>query len=130
GGARGMGSAAASRSSFADRLRNIVAGATQGRGGAGGDVVILGTTKIIADERTNSLLIFANKQDLITISNIIEKLDVVLPQVLIEAIIMEVSLGDELNYGLSYLQRSPTVSGSFVGRGAINNIQSLMAENF
>ena len=130
GGARGMGSAAASRSSFADRLRNIVAGATQGRGGAGGDVVILGTTKIIADERTNSLLIFANKQDLITISNIIEKLDVVLPQVLIEAIIMEVSLGDELKYGVSYLESKPSISGGFSGIGGIKNIDFLNFNNF
>lgn len=126
--AGGLGGANASRSSFADRLRNIVNSAT--RGGQGGDVVILGTTKIIADERTNSLLIFASKQDLITISNIIDKLDVVLPQVLIEAIIMEVSLGDELRYGLSYLQKSPSVAGSFLGIGGIKNIDFLAASAF
>jgi general secretion pathway protein D len=127
-GAGGLGGANASRSSFADRLRNIVNSAT--RGGQGGDVVILGTTKIIADERTNSLLIFASKTDLSTISNIIDKLDVVLPQVLIEAIIMEVSLGDELKYGLSYLQRSESRAGDILGIGAIKNGDFLRTEVF
>ena len=100
---------------FADRLRNIVNKAS------GSDITVLGDTKIIADERTNSLLIFANKSDLMTISNIIEKLDVVLAQVLIEALIIEVSLGDTLDYGFSYGQRRPTTSGNFTGIGAIAN---------
>ncbi len=86
--------------------------------------------KAIADERTNSLLIFASKSDLATISNIIDKLDVVLPQVLIEAIILEVSLGDSLNYGVSYLQNKPATAGNFAGIGAINNGQFLKMDNF
>lgn len=125
-GGGGLNSGAAGRSSFADRLRQIVNKAASG----GGDIVILGTTKIIADERTNSLLIFASKQDLATISNIIDKLDVVLPQVLIEAIIMEVSLGDELKYGVSYLQTKPSTAGSFAGIGGINNGSMLGLNNF
>jgi general secretion pathway protein D len=73
--------------------------------------VVLGQTKIIPDERTNSLLIFANRQDLATISNIIDKIDVVLAQVLIECVVMEVVVGDNLEYGFSYLQRRATESG-------------------
>jgi general secretion pathway protein D len=88
---------------------------------AQGDIVVLGDTKIIADERTNSLLIFASKQDIATIRDIIDKLDVVLPQVVIEAIIMEVRLGDELDYGISYLQTDPTRKGNFTGIGGIAN---------
>jgi general secretion pathway protein D len=107
--------AAGGTGTFADRLRNIVNKAS------GSDITVLGDTKIIADERTNSLLIFANKTDLITISNIIEKLDVVLAQVLIEASIIEVSLGDELDYGFSYGQRRPTTSGDFTGIGGLFN---------
>jgi general secretion pathway protein D len=101
---------------FADRLRNIVNRAS------GSEITVLGDTKIIADERTNSLLIFANKSDLMTISNIIEKLDVVLAQVLIEAFIIEVSLGDELRYGFSYAQRrSANLPGGGTGFGGIFN---------
>lgn len=115
-GGGGFGSAAAGRSSFADRLRSIVARA------AGGDIVVLGQTKIIADERTNSLLIFASKQDMIAISNIIEKLDVVLPQVLIEALIFEIGLNESLEYGISYIQRKPSQIGdNAAGIGALKN---------
>ena len=46
---------------------------------------ILGQTKIIADERTNSLLVFASKEDMKMIKKVIAQLDVVLAQVLIEA---------------------------------------------
>ncbi|HAM70807.1 MAG TPA: hypothetical protein DCM86_04105, partial [Verrucomicrobiales bacterium] len=112
----------ANRGSFQNRLQQIANRA--GGGGSGqNDIVVLGQTKIIADERTNSLLIFANKQDLINISNIIDKLDVVLAQVLIEAIVMEVSLSDGLNYGVSYLQR-PKDAGKFTGTGGVNNGQA------
>jgi len=41
----------------------------------------LGQTKIIADERTNSLLIYASREDMKTIKEIVAKLDVVLAQV-------------------------------------------------
>ena len=103
--------------SFQDRLRNIVQ-----RASSSGDFQILGQTKIIADERTNSLLVFAGKQDMKMIKDIIKKLDVVLAQVLIEAIALEVSLDDSRNLGISYLQRNPSQGGNyFTGTGAINN---------
>src|SRR5205085_10671971 len=60
--------------------------------------------------------------DIKTIKDIIAKLDVVLPQVLIEAIIMEVSLGDTLNYGFSYLQQ-PKTSGRLQTAGGLNTGQ-------
>jgi general secretion pathway protein D len=119
GGVGGMGSQNAGRSSFANRLQGIV---NRAGAGAAGDIVVLGQTKIIADERTNALLIFATKEDVKTIKDIIAKLDVVLPQVLIEAIIMEVSLGDTLKYGVSYLQ-NPKTSGKLTTAGGINNGQ-------
>ncbi len=114
-GLSGLGSSAAGRSSFQSRLNAIVNKA------AGGDITVLGQTKIIADERTNALLVFASKQDLIQITNIISKLDVVLPQVLIEAIIMEVSLDDTMSYGISYLQQPKTAGKWNSLVGGVNN---------
>ena len=127
GGMGGLGGTGG-RSSFANRLQNIVNRA--GTGGGAGDIVVLGQTKIIADERTNSLLIFANREDVKTIKDIIAKLDVVLPQVLIEAVVMEVSLNDSVSYGVSYLQH-PKTSGKFTGAGAINNSKNTFSlQNF
>ncbi|HZO84038.1 MAG TPA: secretin N-terminal domain-containing protein, partial [Verrucomicrobiae bacterium] len=112
----GLGSGAAARSSFAGRLQQIV-----NRAASSGDIVVLGNTKIIADERTNSLLIFASKSDITTIRDIIEKLDVVLAQVIIEALVLEVGLNDDFEFGISYLQRKKDLGGGSEGAGAIIN---------
>src|SRR5439155_969254 len=63
GGAGGVGS------SFTERLQNIIKRASTPGSGGGGDFQIIGPNKIIADERTNSLLIFAGRQDMETITN-------------------------------------------------------------
>jgi general secretion pathway protein D len=111
--------AGANRSSFQQRLQNIVNRAGSS-GNSAEDIFVLGQTKIIADARINALLIFASKADLITISNIIAQVDVVLPQVLIEAVVLEVNLNNNMNYGFSYLQREPsTVANWFTGIGGI-----------
>lgn len=110
-------SAAANRSSFQSRLRGIVNRAAQG------DIQVLGDAKIIPDEDSNTILVFANKKDMEMIKMIIDKLDVVRPQVLIEAVIMEVTLGDELDLGISAIQKDQTgnwqgVLGSSAGASA------------
>jgi len=53
------------------------------------------------------------------ITNIISKLDVVLAQVLIEALVVEVTLGSDADYGISYVQNQ-VKSGRFASGGAIN----------
>ncbi|HOX55336.1 MAG TPA: secretin N-terminal domain-containing protein [Candidatus Paceibacterota bacterium] len=114
----------AAGSSFSQRLQNLIGKAAQQ-----GDIVVLGQTKIISDERTNSLLIYASKEDMKTIKEIVAKLDVVLAQVLIEAVIIEVTLTDSRDLGFSYLQH-PQSSGQWTGVGAINNKNFLNRESF
>jgi general secretion pathway protein D len=109
------GGGLAGANNFQSNLRNIIQ-----RAAGGGDFEILGNVKIIADERTNSLLIFASNTDMIMVKSIIEKLDVVLAQVLIESIIMEVSLNNTLDYGVSVYQ-PPKTTGNFTGGGGANN---------
>ena len=84
----GIGAAGGANASFTDRIRGIIGRAGSSGSGAGaGDIQVIGQTKIISDERTNSLLIYATRDDMKTIRKIIEQLDVVLAQVLIEAVI-------------------------------------------
>jgi type II secretory pathway component GspD/PulD (secretin) len=111
-------------SSFTDRLRNII-----NRASGQNDIQVIGQTKIIADERTNSLLIFATREDMKTIKDIVSKLDVVLAQVLIEAVIIEVSLNNNMDLGISYLAR-PHSAGNFSGVGAVNNTTFLNPGSF
>lgn len=113
-------------SSFTQRLQNLISKAS-----VSGEIQVLGQTKIIADERTNSLLIFASKEDMKMIKDIVSKLDVVLAQVLIEAAIIQVSLDDSHSLGVSYLQNKPSTPGnSFTGIGALNNNNMLSMNNF
>ena len=107
------GGAGGGRSNFAGRLGSIVSGAA---GGGAGGFSLFGQTKIIADERTNSLLVFANDEDMKMIKKIIKQLDVVLAQVLIEAIILEVNLTDGKNFNFSFSQ-NPSTRGQFTGAG-------------
>jgi len=60
-------------------------------------------TKILADERTNSILLMGEKGDIAALKNVIKGLDVMLEQVMIEAAIFEVTLGDDLNHGIQWL---------------------------
>ncbi|MGD1085820.1 MAG: secretin N-terminal domain-containing protein, partial [Verrucomicrobiota bacterium] len=107
-------------SNFGQRLGAIVNNAAGGGPGAGS---LFGQTKIIADERTNSLLVFANDDDMKMIKEIIGKLDVVLAQVLIEALVLEVNLSDTRNTGVSMLQNQLS-SHNLTGAGGINNLSS------
>ncbi len=85
-----------SSTSFSQRLRNIVNKASGDK-----EVEILQDARIVPDERSNSLIVFANKTDMAMITNILAKVDTLQAQVLIEAVIMNVSLSDDFTFGVS-----------------------------
>lgn len=62
--------------------------------GKGGDVV-----RIVAEKATNSIVVTASQDEFLEISETILKLDVFRPQVLVEALIAEVSMGKFKNIG-------------------------------
>ncbi len=107
---------------FSQRLQSIIQRAASGGGGQG-EIQLMGATKIIADERSNSLLVYATKEDLKTIKDIVSKLDVLLPQVLIESIIMEVTLNKNWNLGVSVAQEPKAYNQTVSGAGGFNNGQ-------
>ncbi|NLF21881.1 MAG: hypothetical protein GX590_01855, partial [Lentisphaerae bacterium] len=78
--------------------------------------------KILADERTNALIIMASKGDLATLRDIIHDMDIMLSQVLIETVVLEISLSDKLSTGIDWVQRT-LIAGegdrltAFAGRG-------------
>jgi len=109
---------------FQQRLQSIIQKASS-PGGQQDAIQVFGQTKIIADQRSNSLLIFATQADMERIKKVIEKLDVLLAQVLIEAVIMDVNLGNTLDYGVSAAQRQKTwqQNPSVNTAGLMNNNQ-------
>ena len=61
-------------------------------------------TTVLADKRINGLVVMTNKELVPTIESIIESMDIKLSQVLIETVIIEVSLGDDLNTGVDWVR--------------------------
>jgi general secretion pathway protein D len=118
------GGGAGGGSTFSQRLQSIIQRAAAG-GGAQGEIQLMGPTKIIADERSNSLLVYASKEDMKTIKDIVAKLDVLLPQVLIESVIMEVTLSKNWNFGVSVAQTPQAYNQTVTGAGGYNNGQQL-----
>jgi len=111
---------------FQQRLQNIINSTGGGGGGAGGkqdQIQLFGQTKIIPNESSSSLLIYATRTDMEVIKGIIAKLDVPLAQVLVEAVIMDVTLGNTFNFGTSIAQNPASLnpSGSILGGGGMVN---------
>lgn len=85
-------------------------------------------TRIIADNTTNSLVIRATPRDYRRIESALEQLDIRPLQVLIEATIAEVTLNDELEFGLQWFIRSGdfAVSETSQGQGPIGGVGDLL----
>jgi general secretion pathway protein D len=73
--------------------------------------------KVVADDTKNSLLIMADDRDYHRVLRVIQGLDVVPSQVLIEAVIAEVDLNDDLQYGVQWALQNKygTPTASFSG---------------
>ncbi len=94
-------------------------------GGGGGS----GSTRVIADKDTNSLVVTAAPKDMLAIRNVINQLDIRRRQVLVEAIIAEVSQTKASELGLDYAAYNPKV-GAITGilnqstQGALSSLAS------
>ncbi len=112
---------------FQQRLQSIIQRASSA-GGQPEPIQVFGQTKIIADQRSNALLVFATAADMERIKAVVAKLDVLLAQVLIESVIMSVDLNKSWNMGVSVAQNPKTLSPSVpvYGGGGMNNGQTFM----
>lgn len=83
----------------------------------------LPSVRIVADEKNNALVIYARPRDYRMIEDMIKRLDVVPLQVLIEATIAEVTLTNDLQYGLQWFFRQG--SNNFELSDAIGSIANV-----
>ena len=91
------------RAAAADRVRQAAGETAASKIGQ-----LSANTKILADKRTNTLLLMGTKGDIATLQDIVKKVDIMLAQVLIEAVILEVNLNNTTAYGVNWLQKSMT----------------------
>lgn len=89
-------------------------GTAQGNGGGNGSGGGTNAVRITSDEANSAIIVFGNQREYATIEAALRKLDVAPRQVLIEAAITEVSLNDDLRYGVqwNYLSGSNEVGYS------------------
>ncbi|HAT59686.1 MAG TPA: hypothetical protein DCS60_02805 [Opitutae bacterium] len=79
---------------------------------------------IEADERSNSLIISGTRSDLDLMTELVAKIDVLLPQVRIEVIIAEVNLDKDSNRGMDQITGS-YIQNEVAGEPNIRNLQGL-----
>ena len=95
GGARPAGLLGGSAGGFGGGASSVVIA-----GGAGSDNDFISDVRIVSDEITNSLVIFATKKDWEEIRTVIQDLDTVPRQVVIEVLIAEVRLNKGMELGV------------------------------
>ena len=80
--------------------------------------------RVVADEAKNAILIEATKQDYTRVRQVLFTLDVMPNQVLIEATIAEVTLNDDLKFGVRWYMQKKNSSYSFTDavNGAVNSV--------
>jgi general secretion pathway protein D len=77
--------------------------------------------RVVADDANNSLLIFSTQQDFERMLSVLEEVDAQPNQVLLEAVIAEVTLDDDLKFGVRWAFGDKSSSGTFseLANGAI-----------
>ncbi|WP_099743005.1 type II secretion system secretin GspD [Acidovorax sp. 62] len=97
---------------------------TQGASGQASVSATLGTIRVVADELNNSVLIWGTRAEFNKIEAALKRLDLPLTQVLIDASIIEVTLNDDLQYGLKWAFSGDAQSG-YSGSGTVGSIPAL-----
>ncbi|WP_457645939.1 type II secretion system secretin GspD [Profundibacter sp.] len=86
-------------------------------------VAVEGHARVAADDTKNAIIVWGNDTEQENFSRLIQSLDTTPVQVLLEATIAEVSLNDELNFGLRWFFQNGEVSGTFsdASNGAVSS---------
>ena len=115
---QGQGSATGDTGSSDTGSSDSGSGATDANGGAPDQL------RIVSDSRNNALIIYANPKEYELIDQAMQRLDVVPLQVLIEATIAEVTLNNQLQYGLQWFFNSGDSSFAFttLTSGAVSSV--------
>jgi general secretion pathway protein D len=84
----------------------------------------LGSIRVVADDLNNSILVWGTRSEFNRIETALKRLDLPLTQVLIEASIIEVTLNDDLKYGLKWAFSGDAQSG-YSGSGSVGSAPSI-----
>ena len=113
----GLGSSSGASSTFLAPTGSQNTSSGQGGQSSNLSLETLGL-RVVPSEETNALLIFATPAEYSVLNNAVTVLDLPPPQVLIEATFVEVTLTDEIKFGVEWLFRNPSGVASFSASAA------------
>ena len=119
GGAGGLGMPSGAGGLSGAMQAGQAAGAQPPAGGA--TSLRLGNVRVVADEVNNSVLVYGTALEFAKIESALRRLDVPPTQVLIEASIVEVTLSDDLQYGLQWIFNDAQSNGK-VGTSVLSGL--------
>jgi general secretion pathway protein D len=77
--------------------------------------VTVGNAKIIADQRSNSIIMLGNQEVVVKVEKILDEMDVKAPQVSLSTVIGELTLNNDETFGVDYFARHHTNAGNGAG---------------
>ncbi|CAN5635228.1 type II secretion system secretin GspD [soil metagenome] len=90
--------------------------------------VTIGNAKIIADQRSNSIIVLGNREVVVKVMKILNEMDVSSPQVALSTVIGELTLDNNEEFGVTYLQQFRKFQGrnGGIGGGANNSVAPIL----
>lgn len=113
------GSSGSSSKSRQSSQRSVATTMSMDNGSGGSQVNA--DVRVVSDDENNALMIYATAMQYRIIESALKQLDVVATQVIIEASIMEVTLTDELSYGLEWSFKNG-LGNNYDGSGFLSSI--------
>jgi general secretion pathway protein D len=78
--------------------------------------VLVGKTRLVADVQSNKLIAYGPREDLAKVTSLLDRLDHKPPQVYLATIIGQLTLGDDMEFGVDYLRQfKADGSGDYAG---------------
>jgi len=81
--------------------------------------VTVGNSKLIADQRANSIIVLGNREVVVKVEKILDQMDVQAPQVALSTVIGQLTLGNNEEFGVDWFAK---YHNRFLGTNRNNNI--------
>jgi general secretion pathway protein D len=81
--------------------------------------VTIGNSKLIADQRANSIIVLGNREVVVKVQKILDEMDVKAPQVALSTVIGQLTLGNNEEFGVDYFAK---YNRRFVGTSRNNTV--------
>ena len=104
----GFGNSSGGGQSFSEELSTQAVDTTP-------KAVTIGNAKIIADQRSNTIIVLGNREVVVKVTKILDEMDIKAPQVVLSTVIGELRLNDDKEFGVDYFARQHTNAGNGAG---------------